>query len=137
MRGTVRALFLKPGKKAAPVAQDVVRVGATGFEGDFHAGTANRRQVLILSKDVLAEFGLEPGSLHENMVVDGIDVMALPAGRQLRVGETILEVTLPCEPCIQMDRIRNGLRKALDGKRGMFARVVNPGTIRVGDVVEA
>jgi MOSC domain-containing protein YiiM len=132
----VRALFVTPEKKGKPLEIETVQAGRGGFDGDFHARVANRRQILMLSNDVLAEFRLQPGALRENMVVDGIDVMQLAADQKLRVGDAVLEVTGPCEPCTQMDRLRNGLRSALEGKRGMFVRVLTPGMIRVGDAVE-
>ncbi len=136
MQGTVRGLFVTPEKKAKSIALDQVAAGTSGFDGDFHAKFSNGRQILMLSSDVLTEFGLAPGSLYENMVVDGIDVMTLAPHQQLKIGDAVLEVTVICEPCIQMDRIRSGLRSALEGKRGMFARVLRPGMIRVGDVIE-
>ncbi len=136
MDGTVRALFICPKRKAGPVALAQVRLGSGGFEGDFHARAADSRQILMLSNDVLSEFDLAPGSLSENMVVDGLDVMKLSPGQQLRIGDAILEVTIPCEPCVQMERIQHGLKRALAGKRGMFARVLTPGTIRIGDTVK-
>ena len=136
MNATVRALFVCPEKKARPVAVTEVRVGLAGFEGDFHGRTANRRQILMLSNDVVCEFGLSPGMLHENMVIDGVDIMSLAPGQTLYIGDAVLEVTAPCEPCVQMERIRQGLRQALEGKRGMFARVSSPGTIRIGDAVK-
>ena len=89
----------------------------------------------MLSREVLEEFDLVPGRLSENLVIDGVDVMRLATGQQVHIGETVLEVTSECEPCVQMDRIRPGLRQKLQGKRGMFAIVVTPGTIRVGDRV--
>src|ERR1051326_5701273 len=106
MTGTVRALFVTPEKNAKSIALEIVRVESGGFTGDFHAKSANRRQILMLSADVLFDFDLPAGSLYENMVIDGIDVMTLPPDRQLRIADVILEVTAPCEPCIQMDRIR-------------------------------
>jgi MOSC domain-containing protein YiiM len=136
MNASVRALFVCPEKKARAVALTEVRVGLTGFEGDFHGRSANRRQILMLSNDVLCEFGLSPGMLHENMVIDGVDIMSLTPGQNLHIGDAVLEVTVPCEPCVQMDRIRQGLQQALEGKRGMFARVASPGTIRIGDTVK-
>jgi MOSC domain-containing protein YiiM len=135
MDGTVHALFVVPKKKAPAIGVDEVRVSAKGLEGDFHVGTASRRQVLMLSRHVLEEFALTPGTLSENLVIDGLDVMKLAAGQQLHVGDAVLEVTVECEPCIQMDRIRLGLRRELEGKRGMFATVIVPGTIHVGDRV--
>jgi hypothetical protein len=135
MKSTVRALFVCPEKKARPVALAEARLGPAGFEGDFHKGADSRRQILMLSDEVLREFDLAPGMLSENVVIDGFDVMSLAPGQQLRIGEAVLEVTVPCEPCIQMERIRRGLKRGLEGKRGMFARVLTPGTIRVGDPV--
>jgi MOSC domain-containing protein YiiM len=135
MKGTVLALFVFPEKKASPLVLSEVRLSQSGLQGDFHSGNNNRRQVLMLSKNVLDEFELSPGTLFENLVVDGIDVMNLSPGQQLQIGDAILEVTVPCDPCVQMDRIRQGLRRALEGKRGMFARVLKPGIIRVGDAV--
>jgi MOSC domain-containing protein YiiM len=76
------------------------------------------------------------GLISENVVVDGIDVMTLKEGQQLRIGDAHVVVTLPCEPCIQMERVRPGLQDALQDRRGMFVSVVTPGTVRVGDRVE-
>src|ERR1041385_3177534 len=102
MRGTVHALFITPEKKAKSIALDLVRAGSAGFEGDFHSTAANGRQILMLSNSVLSEFGLAAGSLYENMVVEGIDVMKLEPKQQLHIGDAVLEVTVPCEPCMQM-----------------------------------
>ena len=137
MDGTVHALFVVPEKKVPAIGVREVQVGPKGFEGDFHAGISGRRQILMLSRGVLEEFGLIPGMLSENLVIEGLDVMKLASGQQLRVGDALLEVTVECEPCVQMDRIRPGLRSALQGKRGMFATVIVPGTIHVGDQVRA
>jgi len=136
MQGTVRALFIAPEKKATSVSVPSVQTTSGGFDGDYHALKANGRQVLMVSSSILEQLELEPGAISENIVLDGIDVMSLREGQQLRMGQAILEVTGPCEPCGQMDRIRSGLKKALSHRRGMFAKVVRSGEIRVGDVVE-
>src|SRR2546422_3613637 len=36
-----------------------------------------------------------------------------PEGQQLRLGSALVAVTTPCEPCIQMERLRIGLQEAL------------------------
>ena len=62
--------------------------------------------------------------------------MRLPAGTRLRLGgSAVLEITAICEPCFRMDEIRDGLRAELEGRRGMLARVVEGGTIGVGDAI--
>ena len=131
----MRALFVTPEKKARPIPLDKVSLSRSGFEGDFHAKDKNPRQILMVSSSVLDEFAVPPGALFENLVIDNLDVMSLDAGRRLHIGEAVLEVTMPCEPCVQMDRLRKGLKEALNGKRGMFAKVVTTGVIRVGDSV--
>src|SRR5262245_47078274 len=135
MQGTVRALFVTPEKKAKPVAVTSVATIDGGFDGDFHSKFANRRQILMISGSVLDDLKLEPGTVFENVVVDGLDVMSLTDGQRFRIGEVLFEVTIPCEPCGMMERIQSGLRQELKDRRGMFARVITPGTVHVGDSV--
>jgi MOSC domain-containing protein YiiM len=136
VQGIVRALFVKKEKGGKPVPLQSVQVIDGGFEGDFHTGSSKRRQILLMCGKVLDELNVEPGRIFENVVVDGIDVMALEEGRRLRLGGALVDVTIPCEPCLQMDRVRPGLQNELENRRGIFVRVVSPGTVRVGDNVE-
>ena len=137
MHGTVRSLFIQAEKKTNPIAVTSVKVIATGFDGDYHSRAGSSRQILTISGAVLDEFQLRPGAVSENVVVDGMNVMLLTSGQQVRMGNAFLEVTLPCVPCIHMDHVRAGLQDALKDGRGMFLKVVIPGTISVGDRVEA
>ena len=136
METRVRALFIKPEKGGRAVSLKSVQVIAGGLDGDRHAGHSKRRQILLLSGSVLDELHIEPGTISENVVIDGLDVMALQQGQELRMGEAVVSVTIPCDPCIQMDRIRYGLQDALQYRRGMFVKVVAPGIVRVGDPVQ-
>jgi MOSC domain-containing protein YiiM len=136
MDGRVRALFIKREKGERSEALDAVEVVPAGFAGDHHASHGKRRQILLMSGSVMDELALAPGAIHENVVVDGIDVMALREGQQIRLGQAIVAVTIPCEPCIQMERIRKGLRNALQNRRGMFVKVVAPGLVRISDPVQ-
>jgi MOSC domain-containing protein YiiM len=61
--------------------------------------------------------------------------MALPSGQRLHIGEAVLELTYACDPCERMDELRPGLRAAVDGRRGMLARVITSGIIRPGDPI--
>ena len=115
--------------------KDSVRVGPGGFDGDHHTGNSKRRQILLMSGSVIDQLRLQPGSIYENVVVDGLDVMALREGQRLRLGDALVAVTIPCEPCIQMERLRSGLKEALQNRRGMFVTVIEPGIVRVGDTV--
>jgi len=111
-------------------------VEGVGIEGDKHASAASKRQVLLADREALDAVAVLPGTIKENVTVEGVDVMRLPAGTRLRLGgSAVLEITAICEPCFRMDEIRDGLRAELEGRRGMLARVVEGGTIGVGDAI--
>ncbi len=129
----VVALFVSRSPDTASDRVDLVRLTESGLEGDRHAQSGNPRQILLQSEETLRDFALEPGDLFENVLVEGLEVNGLPKGLQFQVGTATIEITIPCNPCSQMDSVRSGLQSEIDGKRGRFARVVTPGEIRVGD----
>lgn len=108
----------------------------TGIEGCAHGRPGSTRQILLLDVETLNEFGLEPGVLKENITTRNLAVRQLGRGQRLRAGAAMLEVTISCEPCGRMDDIRRGLQQGLRGRRGMLARVIEPGLIRRGDPIE-
>lgn len=107
-----------------------------GLEGCGHARPGKKRQVLLIDEETLAEFELPPGRVKENITTRGIAIQSLPRGARIRSGAALLEIIGPCEPCKFMDSIRPGLLAASWGKRGVLARVIEGGEMRVGDVVE-
>ncbi len=133
--GRVERLFLKP-KHGSPVREvtEALAVEGKGLEGDVSFGR-NTRQVLMMEAETLERFGLEPGMAKENLLVRGIRLGDLSVGGRLSVGETLLEVTGDCTPCSFMDALRPGLQEAILGERGVLARVVEGGKMRVGDPV--
>jgi MOSC domain-containing protein YiiM len=137
MTGTIVALWISPGQHRPMTALAAARaVEDVGLDGCAHARPRGRRQVLLVAKEVLDALGLAPGQIKENITTQGIDLQALAPGTLLQLGaEVVLEVTLPCEPCEQMEAIRPGLRRALAGRRGVLAKVRRGGELRVGDSV--
>lgn len=104
-----------------------------GIAGDMNADPSSPRQVLLVSASTLAAFGLIPGDLRENIVVDE-DVERLESGQCLRIGKhVIVRITYACEPCFRLDETRKGLSKAIGIRRGKLGRVISGGRIRVGD----
>ena len=138
MSARVTSIQLCPGHRERMVRLDLATViTGRGLDGDTHARAASQRQVLVADQEALDALDLEPGSIKENLTVEGLHVMGLPAGARLRVGPSVvLEVTSVCEPCFRMDEIRPGLREALQGRRGMNTIVVQGGSIRIGDRVQ-
>jgi len=116
--------------------EEVFAVENKGFQHCIHGRSGSARQVLVMDLETLEEFGIAPGRVRENITTRGIALGTLPLGQRLRAGEVLLEVTKPCEPCHQMDEIRQGLQEAIRGRRGLLCRVVKPGRIRRGDRIE-
>ncbi len=125
-----------PKGKAPPVPSPALTLlEGLGIEGDHHARPRSSRQVLLMAEENGDAFGLRPGEVRENVVTRGLDLQNLPAGTLLEIGSAALEITKDCEPCSFIDGIRPGLRARMQRRRGMLARVVRGGEIRVGDEI--
>jgi MOSC domain-containing protein YiiM len=111
-------------------------VADAGIEGCAHARAGGKRQVLLVDYETLEAMGLNPGIIRENITTDGLSVNSLKPGERLRLGESLLEVSMVCTPCDQMERLRPGLRREIRGRRGMLCRVLEGGTVRAGDRIE-
>jgi MOSC domain-containing protein YiiM len=136
--GTISGIWTSPARKSGrSVGHERRRaIAGGGLEGCAHANPP-KREVLFVSAEHLESVGVEPGAIRENLTVEGEDVQQWPVGQRVRVGgEAVFEITMVCDPCHRMDELRQGLRAELDGKRGMLARIVEPGEVAVGDPVE-
>ena len=107
-----------------------------GVRGCIHGRPGSERQILLMEAETLERLGLAPGAVKENITTQGVDFQKLSKGQRLRVGESLLEITVPCEPCDRMDEIRMGLQQELRGQRGWLCRVVSSGRIQRGDRIE-
>jgi len=131
-------------------------------DGDAHAGRTvqhrsrmardpaqpNLRQVHLLHAELFDEvasagYEVEPGQMGENVTTRGIDLLGLPTGTLLRLGdEAVVRVTGLRNPCQQINDFEPGLLRAVLGraedgsverKGGVMAVVVAGGTVRAGD----
>ena len=89
--------------------------------------------------DVLASFlgvdAVAPEELRRNLHVAGLNLSAL-RGVPLRLGEVVVEITVPCAPCSRMQTTFGpGGYNAMRGHGGWCARILRPGRIAVGDSV--
>lgn len=123
-------------RKPMKAVDQVTAVANRGFEDCIHGRHGSKRQVLLVDTETLVEFGIEPGMVRENITTVGLNVADLKLGQRLVVGGAVLEVTIPCEPCHQMDEIRMGLQEALKDRRGVLCRVIQGGRISRGDEIE-
>jgi len=92
-----------------------------------------QRQVLLLPTSTLLEFGLQPGDLRENILIEGHDLHSLESGTVISIGEADIRLTYHCEPCIKMKSF--GSVKNLLHKRGYFGTFLNSGIVSIGDEV--
>jgi MOSC domain-containing protein YiiM len=115
---------------------EVAALQELGFEGCAHGRPGSQRQVLLVDLETLDALEIGPGMIRENITTEGLNVNGLLLGASLRVGEALLEVTMACTPCGQIEDLRPGLRKAIRGRRGMLCRIVKGGIIRQGDTIE-
>jgi MOSC domain-containing protein YiiM len=130
--------LFRAAKRGFPMEElpEVSAIQEFGFEGCAHKSPGGQRQVLLVDRESLDALDLGPGMIRENITTEGLNVNGLQPGEALRVGEALLEVTMPCTPCGQMEDLRPGLRKEIRGRRGMFCRISKGGTIRQGDTIE-
>ncbi|OCN02646.1 molybdenum cofactor biosynthesis protein [Clostridium sp. W14A] len=108
-----------------------------GIEGDAHGGHWHR-QVSLLSADRIEAFnrqgaGVIPGAFGENLVVEGFDFSSLPVGTLLRCGGVLLEITQIGKECHKHCAIYQKMGDCIMPREGVFARVLEPGSISQGD----
>lgn len=147
-----------------PNRDSVTLLAGFGVEGDVHAGVTvkhrsrvakdpsqpNLRQIHLIHQELFAEvraqgFEVAPGDLGENVTTSGIDLLGLPVGTLLHLGdEAVVEVTGLRNPCYQIDHFQEGLLKQVvsrnaDGtlvrKAGIMGIVAIGGFVRPGDPV--
>lgn len=112
-----------------------------GRRGEAELST---RQVTLIQQEHLAVIArlarvgaIDPVGLRRNLVVSGINLLALKNAR-LQVGQAVLQIVGPCQPCSRMEEVIGpGGYAAMRGHGGMTARVLESGPIRVGDLVRA
>jgi MOSC domain-containing protein YiiM len=118
-------------------------VAGRGLVGDhYRPGRKASRQVTLLQAEhlpviasLLGRGPPDPALLRRNLVVSGVNLLALK-GRRFRVGDVLLEGTGYCHPCSRMEEaLGYGGYNAMRGHGGLNARVLEGGTIRVGDRV--
>jgi MOSC domain-containing protein YiiM len=114
-----------------------------GLVGDhYKAARDGPRQITLIQRehlDAIASFlGVErvdPGALRRNVVVEGVNLLALK-DRRIGFGEAELEYTGECDPCGRMEEtLGPGGYNAVRRHGGITARVTKGGIVRVGDAV--
>ena len=165
MPAIVTAVSLDPAHAFSKAGRDRIRlIAGEGVEGDAHRGTTvkhrsrvardptqpNLRQVHLLHAELHDElrargFDVDAGVMGENVTTRGLDLLGLPTGTRLRLGDrAVVELTGLRNPCVQLDRYQQGLMAAvldrdaegrLVRKAGVMAVVLTGGEVRAGDAI--
>lgn len=139
--GTVVSVNLserKTVRKTPGSAGDVVL--DRGFAGDAHAGDWHRQVSLLaqesIDKMVAAGLDVGPGDFAENITTSGVDLLALPVGTTLAVGDAVrLEISQIGKVCHTKCAIYYQAGDCVMPREGLFAVVRAAGPVRVGDAV--
>lgn len=165
MTGTVLSVSISPSHTFHKSKCVSIRLLAgLGVEGDAHCGATvkhrsrvkadptqpNLRQVHHIHAELFDElktagYRVLPGEIGENITTQGIDLLSLPVGTRLHIGESaIVELTGLRNPCMQLDQFQPGLMKALLGKAddgslirksGVMGIVIDGGEVKPGDAI--
>jgi MOSC domain-containing protein YiiM len=111
-----------------------------GLEGDAHAGPWHRQVSLLATEsiDKMKAMGLDVGygDFAENITTEGIDLVHLPIGTVLRIGDSVtLRVTQIGKVCHERCAIYYQAGDCVMPREGIFAEVLKEGEIKVGDEV--
>lgn len=153
--GRVVGLFRKPevpGERGLPKRPETtIRVDPNGVEGDFNRWRQEERRgdpdlaLLLLPRETIDELNAQgwpvrPGDFGENILTEGVDYADLGPPHMFRIGGVTAEISKACDPCNNLYLLPYvGSVKGPDfvrtmiGRRGWYARVLEPGEIRVGD----
>ncbi len=130
----------KKGIRKKPVDEVLLKT-EYGIEGDAHASSEWHRQVSLLaleSINKMREKGLKvfPGDFAENITTEGIDLVSLPVGTKMHIGEEVIgEVSQIGKECHTRCAIYYQAGDCVMPKEGIFIRVLRGGRVRAGDSV--
>jgi MOSC domain-containing protein YiiM len=131
----------KRGTKKKDVGEGLLKA-EFGLIGDAHADCCTHRQVSLLALESINKIralGLDvkPGDFAENLTTEDIDLVSLPIGTRVSVGErVILEVTQIGKECHTGCAIYRQVGKCIMPEEGVFAKVIQGGPVTVGDQIK-
>lgn len=140
-KGTIHAISISDKKGMRKWNVDAVEIKPDhGIVTDAHAGDWHRQVSLLAQEsiDKMTALGLDvkAGDFAENITTIGVDLLALPIGTRVRVGETIMEVSQIGKECHTRCAIYYQAGDCVMPKEGIFTIVLKGGTVKVGDEVE-
>ena len=154
-QGKLESIYLRPARGIPCVmVSKATAIAGRGLQGDRASATPSRnplgsnRQITLIQAEHIAVIAALMGKQHidaallrRNLVVSGINLLAAKRlfkdqPMQLSIGNVLLEITGPCEPCSKMESALGlGAYNAMRGHGGVNAKVIIGGDLTLGDVV--
>ena len=165
MKPSVLAVHLSGIHTVSKRSNDVIKLNeGKGVEGDAHSGSTvkkqlgargesdqpNLRQIHLIHSELLNDlkvegFTIDPGDMGENVTTVGVDLLGLPTGTKLLLGnEAVVQITGLRNPCVQLESVAHGLMDAVLGRNcagelvskvGVMGIVVAGGEVHSGDKI--
>ncbi len=167
---TVVAVHRSPDYQFSKDTTDgITLLAGLGVEGDAHLGATvqhrsrvakdpsqpNLRQVHLVMSELLDEVRaagheIREGQLGENITTTGVDLIGLPVGSVLRIGDdALVALTGLRNPCKQIRDVGDGVLKMMFvdgdaygrpgeqvGRTGVMGVVLAGGTVTAGDAID-
>ena len=143
--GKVEWIGLRTGRREAMLSVSQANlVPGSGLEGDrFKGNLRSKRQVSLIQAehlramaDMLGIKDLDPQLLRRNIVISGVNLLALK-GMQFTLGSARLEMSGLCHPCSRMEEIFGpGGYNLVRGHGGIIAKVIEPGMVNIGSQLD-
>ena len=130
----------KTGMRKKNVTQGLL-IENLGIQDDAHANSETHRQVSFLAMESIKkmqDMGLDvhEGDFAENITTSGIDLLALPIGSKITIGDkTLLEISQHGKVCHKPCAIYHQAGTCVMPKEGIFAKVIKGGEIKTGDPI--
>lgn len=130
----------KKGVRKKPVTEAEI-VTDFGIEGDAHASQNWHRQISLLAVESIKKMqalGLKvnPGDFAENITTEGIDLLGLPVGTKMSIGNVAVEVSQIGKECHTRCSIYYQAGDCVMPKEGIFVKVLKGGKIKQGDAIK-
>ena len=142
IKGTIKAISISRDKGTQKTNVPEAQLRADfGIVGDAHAGMRSRQVSLLAGEsiDKMTAMGatVSPGNFAENITTEGIELRSLPIGTRLRAGaDTEIEITQIGKECHSRCEIFEQVGDCIMPREGVFAKVNNGGSIKIGDIIE-
>jgi len=109
-----------------------------GLVGDSHAGTKKEVSLLAIEsiQKLCQETGLSagPGSFAENITTEGVNIVSIPIGSTLQIGEAkLMVIQIGKDP--SQAHTYNYQGYSLLPTEGIFCKVMESGEVRIGDLI--